>query len=105
MTATHQGVDDGDVSETQSVIDLTDNNLFLSGLPMSINQEIVNEDSVNHISDGGVHFPGQQQLMRIWLTILQMEEWIHLMTPQRRRRLLGWKKQDPKGDVSALDAG
>ena len=59
MTATLRGVDDHDVSVTQSMLDLTDENLFLSGLPTSVKQEMVNEDLVNHISDGGVYFPGQ----------------------------------------------
>ena len=51
MTATPREVDDDDVSATVSAVDLTDDNLFLSQLPTSIKQEIVNEDLVNHISD------------------------------------------------------
>ena len=54
MTAASRGVDDDDVSVTMSVVDLTDNDLFLSGLPRSVKQETVNEDSINHILDGGV---------------------------------------------------
>ena len=60
MTATPRGVDDDDVSATQSVVNMTDKNLFLSRLPTSVKQEMVNEDSVNHTSDGGVQFPGQE---------------------------------------------
>ena len=44
VTATPRGVDDDNVSAIQSVIDLTDDDLFLSGLPMSIRQELVNKD-------------------------------------------------------------
>ena len=29
---------------------------------MSVKQEMVNENSVNHISDGGVYFPGQEMV-------------------------------------------
>ena len=63
VAVTSRGVDSNsdDVSAT-SVIGLTDNDLFLSGLSMSVKQEIVNEDWVNHISDGGVHFPGQEMV-------------------------------------------
>ena len=63
VTVTPRGVnsDDDEVSAT-SVIDLTDDDLFLSGLPMSVKQEMVNEDSINHISDGGVHIPGQERV-------------------------------------------
>ena len=63
MTVTPSGVnsDDDEVNAT-SVIDQTDDDLFLSGLPMSVKQEMVNEDSVNHFSDGGVHFPGQEMV-------------------------------------------
>jgi len=53
--------DDDEVSAT-SVIDLTDDDLLLSGLPTSVKQEVVNEDSVNHISDGGVDFPRQEKV-------------------------------------------
>ena len=55
-------MDDDDVSATQSVVDLTDNNLFMSRLQMSVKQEMVSEDPVNHISDGGVHFSGQEMV-------------------------------------------
>merc|ERR1712086_891634 len=63
VTVTPRGVnsDDDEVSAT-SVIDLTDDDLFLSGLPMSVKHEMVNEDSINHISDGGVHIPGQERV-------------------------------------------
>ena len=63
MTVTPRGVnsDDDEVSAT-SVIDLTDDEFFLSGLPMSVKQEMVNENSVNLISDGGVYFPGQEMV-------------------------------------------
>ena len=62
VTVTPRGVDSDDVSATQSVIDLTHDNLFLSELPMSVKQEMVNENLVNHISDGGVHFPWQEMV-------------------------------------------
>ena len=62
VTATLRGVDDDNVSATESVADLTDNDLFLSGLPASVKQEMVNEDPVNYISNGGVHFPGQEMV-------------------------------------------
>jgi hypothetical protein len=52
VTATPRGVDDDDASGTQSVIDLTDDDLFLSGLPASVKQEMVDEESVNQVSDG-----------------------------------------------------
>ena len=64
VTVTSRGVvdsDDDEVSAT-SVVDLTDNDLFLSRLPMSVQQETVNQDSVNHILDGGVHFSGQEMV-------------------------------------------
>ena len=63
MTVTPRGVnsDDDKVSAT-SVIDLTDKDLFLSGLPMSVKQEMVNEDSINNISDGGVGFCWQEMV-------------------------------------------
>ena len=63
VTVTSRGVDinSDDVSAT-SVIDLTDNDLFLSGLPTNVKQEMVNENSVNHISDGGVYFRGQEMV-------------------------------------------
>ena len=51
MTATPKGVDDDNVSMTVSVVDLTGNNIFLSKLPMSVRQEIVNTDSINHARD------------------------------------------------------
>ena len=52
---------------TQSVIgvSVTDNDLLLSRLPMSVKQEMVNKDSVNHISDGAVHFPGQEKVTEV----------------------------------------
>ena len=42
------------------MVDQTDNDLFLTELPMSIKQEMVNEGSINHVSDGGVHFMWQE---------------------------------------------
>jgi hypothetical protein len=60
VTATPRGVDDDDASGTQSVIDLTDDDLFLSGLPASVKQEMVDEESVNQVSDGGVYLPAQE---------------------------------------------
>ena len=63
VTVMSRGVDGGvdEVSAT-SVIDLTDDDLLLSGLPTSVKQEVVNEDSSNHISDEGVDFRGQEML-------------------------------------------
>ena len=46
VTATPRRVDGDDVSATQFVIDLTDDNLLLSGLPMSVKQEMVNRRPV-----------------------------------------------------------
>ena len=61
VTSGGVGSDDGKGS-AMSVIDLTDDKLFLSRLPMSVKQEMINEDSVNHISGGGVDFPGQEMV-------------------------------------------
>ena len=59
-------MDDDNVSATVPVIDLTGDNheddLFLSRLPESVKQEMVVEDSTDHISDGGVQFPGQEMV-------------------------------------------
>ena len=48
-------MDDYDVSATVSVIDLIgdghEDDLILSGLSESVKQEMVNEDSINHVSD------------------------------------------------------
>ena len=62
----------------------TDDDLFLSGLPMSVKQEMVNEDSVNRISDGGVHFPEQEMVnedfvnhILNWEVDLSWQETIH----------------------------
>ena len=64
MTVTPRGVDDVDVGAAVSVIDLTgdghEDDLFLSGVLKSVKQEVVNEDSINHESDGGVQFPQQE---------------------------------------------
>ena len=59
---------------------------------------------------------GEKWLMRIQLTISEMEEWIcldkkwlmeiqNLMPPPKTEGAPGWKKQDSQGDVCALDAG
>ena len=58
VTVTPSGVDDVDVSATVSVVDLTDDDLFVSGSPKSAKQES-DEGSINHVSDEGVQFPWQ----------------------------------------------
>ena len=119
VTAMSRGVDSNsdDVSATQSVIDLTDDNLFFSWLQMIDERqarngwwkfdwpyvrwrghfpgkEMVNEDSVNHISDGGVDLFGQETV-----------NWDAESNdaPQDGGVRLG-KKQDPQGDEYALNA-
>ena len=62
MTDTPRGVDDDNVSATESIVDLTVKILSMSGLPTSVKQEMVVEDSTDHISDGGVQFPGQEKV-------------------------------------------
>ena len=49
VMTTPRGVCDDDVSATQSVVDLTDKHLFLSGLPTSVKQESVNEDLILYL--------------------------------------------------------
>ena len=49
-------------SATVSVVDLTDNDLLLSGLSKSVTHEMVDEDLINHVLDGGVQLCGQEMI-------------------------------------------
>ena len=62
MAATPRGVDNDNLIATMSVVDLTDDDLFLSELPMIVKQELVNADLSNHVFERGVHFYGQEPI-------------------------------------------
>ena len=96
--------DDDEVSAT-SVIDLTDNDLLLSGLTMSVKQEMVNQNPVNHISVGGVYFPGQEMANKDSINHISYEgvDSPREETP-RWRSASEWEEQDPQGDVCSVNA-
>ena len=58
VTATSRLVNDNNASASVSLVDLPNNTIFLSEFSTSVKQEMVNEDSMNHVSEGRMHFPG-----------------------------------------------